>query len=152
MKWRTLVVAVFSLASVNCANFSAEEKSPQSQFQSNYISWQDHKLSNYDFTLKQQCYCPVELTKKLRVSVRDGKVTELRYLKDNTPLPNHLVSEVYSIDGWFNVINKSFENQAHHIEVRYHKDMTYPTRISIDRRMNVADDEIDAVILDLEPK
>ncbi|WP_455204031.1 DUF6174 domain-containing protein [Kaarinaea lacus] len=145
---QTLLAVIFVIASASCSS-APSQFSTQQQFDNAMGLWQQKTSSNYDFTLKQQCYCLDELTKPLRISVREGTIVAVKNIETAEVLPQKHWKDLYTVEAWFTVIENAIIKKAEKLEVHYDAKLGFPTTIDIDMHSRLADDNLRASITDL---
>ena len=146
---QTLLAVIFVIVSASCSS-APSQFSTQQQFENAKGLWQQKTSSNYDYTLKQQCYCLDELTKPLRVSVREGTIVAVKNIETAEALPQNYWKDLYTVEAWFTVIEKALAKKAQKIEVIYDPNLGFPATIDIDIHSRLADDDIRASITNVK--
>lgn len=111
--------------------------------------WNNIKASNYDYTVRQRCYCLEAYSKPMRVKVREGKVVSASYSQDKSPVPQKIVKSLRTIDEWFGYIQRGYARNYATLIVHYDKDKGYPKNIITDPHERISDDEKEITISDL---
>ena len=118
------------------------EKSVSESLQANQQKWHGVGWEKYSFVIQRECFCPPEYRQLTRVIVENGKVVSASYIdKDNAAVSEQVLADLYTIEDWFNMINKAVDRNADHLEVVYHATLGFPEKINIDMRKRRADDE-----------
>jgi hypothetical protein len=121
--------------------------SANSELERNEKLWQSQNLTNYDFTLERQCFCPDDWRGPVNIMVRNSKVTSVTYVSNGQTATAEKFGDVDTIEKLFGVIrdayegNNSFEQKAETVNVTYHPDKGYPLTILIDVSTMIADEE-----------
>ena len=113
--------------------------------------WAVAEPAAYRFTLEQHCFCLFEITRPVVVTVRGGTVESRRYEDTGAPVDARWAGRFPAIEGLFAVIDTARARRAHRLVVTYDGARGHPVRIDIDYAVNVADDEIEYVVRDLQP-
>ena len=143
-----LLLAVIILAS-SCGS------SANSELERNEKLWQSQNLTNYDFTLERQCFCPEDWRGPVNIMVRNGKVTSVTYVSNGQTASAEKFGDVDTIEKLFGVIRdayegkNSFEQKAETVNVTYHPEKGYPLTILIDVSTMIADEEQGYTVEDL---
>lgn len=107
-------------------------------FEQAQLKWATKGSGSYDFTHSQECFCPHELYKQKRISVRDGKVVSGYYIDDNTPVPEEILSGVKTVQEMFAFVDgqlnpPSGQQKDSTFTVTYDPVLGYPTVVSSSR-------------------
>ncbi|MEA5536472.1 DUF6174 domain-containing protein [Crocosphaera sp. XPORK-15E] len=122
-------------------NANSQESSQLiTELQKNRELWRSQPLKNYQYNYQQQCFCPSPGNTPLKVSVKNGKITQVIDLKTNQAIAD--LTYPKTIQQLFQIIAEAIEKKAYEILVTYHSTLGYPTRIAIDYQKMLADDEV----------
>jgi hypothetical protein len=126
---------------------SACGSSADSELERNEKLWQSQNLTNYDFTMERQCFCPTDWRGPVNITVRNGKVTSVTYVSNGQTADTEKFGDVDTIEELFGIIRdayegkNSFEQKAETVNVTYHPEKGYPLTILIDVSTMIADEE-----------
>jgi hypothetical protein len=110
--------------------------------------WQDTKPQRYQLTYTNNCFC--QFLKTYKVIVANDEIQSAKViLKDRGASEESKVESIeeeelktlYTIDKFFAEIQSALSRVVYGIEISYDEHFGYPTKISIDREKNVADEE-----------
>jgi hypothetical protein len=93
--------------------------------------WNERQLSDYRFRVRRSCFCPKELRRERRITVRDGRPVR----------PNRHVKPIASVGRLFNTVQDAIDGNASSLTVTYDARLGYPRTIAIDHYGQIADDE-----------
>ena len=116
--------------------------------------WRAAKLGNYEYGYHKFCECHRDSPPETVVSVRDGKVVNVRHRPAGTttevPAAEKNFEYYWTVDGLFELIAAA---EGRHAEVRVQYDSTlgYPTQIYIDYDKNLIGDELDLRLTAVTP-
>jgi hypothetical protein len=110
--------------------------------------WRSHGFVNYDFTVRQLCFCPVEITQPTRVEVRNGVVVSARSVETGAAVD---LRTGKTIDEIFDDIDRTFD-RGRVIKATYDATYGYPTEAQLDRIEQAIDDEGHYFILSFQPR
>ena len=99
--------------------------------------WKASNIQNYTFELTKSCFCPQEEVKE--VSVQNGYLENAIFIPSKTPINLSKRGDIYSLDGFFTLIQNAFDKNASVVTVQYDYDYGYPTKISINQDTTVTD-------------
>jgi len=137
-----LVAALAASASADAALDAARAK------------WRAVKLGSYEYGYHKFCECHRDSPPETVVSVRDGKVVNVRHRPVGStievPAAEKNFEYYWTVDGLFELIAAA---QMRHVEVRAQYDSTvgYPTEIYIDYDSNLIGDELDLKLTGVTP-
>ena len=114
-------------------------------------------MRSYVYTLERQCFCTAETRGPFVVTVRDGRVAEVRRLAggmtpDGQPVAGALdpaPQNRLTIDDLFALVRGAHRDGAARIDATYDARLGHPTRVWIDRSAQMADEEIGYVVTNL---
>jgi hypothetical protein len=116
--------------------------------------WRAAKLGDYEYGYRKFCECHRESPPETVVSVRDGKVVNVRHRPvgstTEVPAAEKNFEYYWTVDGLFELIAAA---EVRHVEVRAQYDSTvgYPTEIHIDYDKNLIGDELDLKLTGVTP-
>ncbi|MEP7347567.1 MAG: DUF6174 domain-containing protein [Gemmatimonadaceae bacterium] len=116
----------------------------------NLRKWRDHGFTNYDYVVRNQCFCILGGV-PVRVSVRDGQVVGVVYVSSGLPLESSLSSSYGDVELLFQLINNAINARAADIKATYDPALGYPADVFIDNIRNAADDESGFLVTSLTP-
>jgi hypothetical protein len=140
------------LAAVSCSN-----SVPQKLINGEKL-WKEQGLSNYDFTLERQCFCPEDWRGPVNIQVRNGVAASVTYVSDGVAVTEGKFDNVDTIDKLFAILKNAyagtgdFEQKADTIDVTYNPQMGYPTSFHIDVSKTMADEEQGYIITNLNAR
>ena len=145
-----LISVILLLASCNDNDGSADPLlGPQQQeLNVSRSRWNSQSIDNYQFTVRRSCFCV--LREDIVVMVLNDQVDSAFYTPSGVFLNANELTQVFTMEGYFDIIQQAIDNQVDDLEVNYHMTLGYPTSIAIDNRLNVADDEIAYLIMDFQ--
>ena len=107
--------------------------------------WAAAGPASYSMTLTRSCYCPREFSGPFGVTVRDGAVASVTLDGEAVPLERAL-----TIEALFDLVAEAYARDAARVDVIYDLGLGYPTHVSIDYSVQIADEEIAYTVADLE--
>ncbi len=118
------------------------------------VKWRAAKLVSYEYGYHKFCECHRDSPPETVVSVRDGKVVNVRHRPVGStievPAAEKNFEYYWTVDGLFELIAAA---EGRHVEVRARYDSTvgYPTEIYIDYDKNLIGDELDLKLTVVTP-
>lgn len=106
--------------------------------------WNARPFADYSFEIRTLCFCPPEMARWTRVSVRNGIVVDADAVEPDPNFPITTLRYWQSIDSLFSDLHRvmstgSFESLYADIEVEYDRQLGYPTLIEYIEKPTVAD-------------
>lgn len=103
--------------------------------------WAQKSSGNYDYLVVRKCYCLQEYTRSMWVQVRQGKVVAAAYEDTGGAVPQSVLEDLRTIDGWFAYIEKALAKPFFKLQIHYHAQLGYPQQLVADVHERIADDE-----------
>jgi hypothetical protein len=104
-------------------------------------------MTDYEYVYRRSCECKPQTMEPARVEVRSSVVAAVTYR--NTGQAAASILAYPTIDGLFDLIEDAIDRGAAGLMVSYDGVFGYPTEISIDYDLEVADDEFSVQASDL---
>lgn len=104
--------------------------------------WQKKRPQHYAYTLQRSCFCIEEYRKPIEIRVFGNKVQQATLQPEGTPLSAERKSEAMTVEDLFRMIREAIANKSASVTVKYDAIYGFPTSISIDRSLMIADEEI----------
>ncbi|HEX6315161.1 MAG TPA: DUF6174 domain-containing protein [Gemmatimonadaceae bacterium] len=106
--------------------------------------WKARPFADYSYEIRVGCFCPPEVTRWTRVSVRDGAVVAVEAVEPDPAFPITNTQYWEPIDSIFVDLRLTMEDPATDtyldaIIVSYHATLGYPTSIEYRAKPNVVD-------------
>jgi hypothetical protein len=102
--------------------------------------WVQQEPTAYRYTVLKSCFCAS--VRPIVVDVNNGVIVAARYADTGEPIEPANSEMAASISVLFDQVRKALDEGADHIDAEYDAARGFPTRIAIDWRRNVADDEV----------
>jgi hypothetical protein len=130
--------------------FSATQDNVQdSQLEENRAKWQQAGIKDYRYTFQIGCFCTPETVVPRSIEVRGGKVKSATRADGKTDGED--MKRIYGdMDYVFGLIERAEGAKSEKVAVNYDPQLGYPTRISIDYRATMQDDEVNYTISKFE--
>ena len=120
---------------------------PELESQQKY--WKQLGLRDYSFAYEPMCMCRgYGLT--YQVEVRDGKVVSFQHASEPVSLSSSDLPRP-TVDSLFAWIKNAYARKAAVVRVTYDPELHFPANVSIDRNLNIIDDEFSFEVRDLRP-
>ncbi|OLT61528.1 DUF6174 domain-containing protein [Moorena bouillonii] len=142
--WLGLLVMILPLSA--CAS----DPSSEQLLEENQKRWETQKLDNYRYRLQVACYCIGEVTNPVVVEIRNGETTSIVAADSGKPVNREFFDNYYSVSKLFDVVQKAIDQDYYKLDVTYDATLGYPTKIDMDYRAEIADDERTLTIDNLE--
>jgi hypothetical protein len=138
---RTFLVALLvSLVASGAGCASSDGSQPDELLPSPRMLFSRVERPSYSFTWELACFCSVETTRPIRISVEGVSIVSAVYVDDKQPVSESVRTGLRTIAGVFDLIETSFDT-ADEVTVTYDDEVHYPTSVYIDRYKGAADDE-----------
>lgn len=104
-----------------------------------YAKWRASPVRNaYSYETRQVCFCPPDVFRWHRVSVRNDSIVEVRDVASGQVIPRERYSFL-TVDGLFGVIAREPDEYAADISVTFDPTLGFPTRIDLTGKPIIAD-------------
>ncbi len=138
MKNRVLISAILPLLLLaGCAIFG-EDDDDLSEVAQQRRQWERLGIDTYEYDLTIFCFCPH--VDPVRVQVRADTVFSAILVETGAPVEEPFRAR--TIDELFDVIEDAVAQEADQLDVEYDEAFGYPSRIYVDYRINVIDEEV----------
>ncbi len=148
MKNRVLTSAILPLLLLaGCAIFGEDDDIDLSEVAQQRRQWERLGIDAYEYDLTIFCFCPH--IDPVRVQVRADTVFSAILVETGAP-----VEESYrarTIDELFDIIEDAVAQEADQLDVEYDESFGHPTRIYVDYRITIIDEEMTFVAENLHP-
>ena len=116
----------------------------QSELDDARAKWDREDPGAYQFKFSRSCECDPEVFREKLVTVSGDMITGAMYTDDNTAVPTTAYSAIMTVRGSFDRIQDAIDEDAYSIHVTYDPTLGYPSRVSIDYSLDIADEEFSA--------
>ena len=117
---------------------------PTDELVHNRRLWLGQYIADYTYEFERWCYCPLEWSQPVRLTVHDGAVITAEVIATGQALtPAEIAQRRYQpVDELFTVILDAIARGVADLDVDYHPTLGYPRRVAIDYDERMVDDEI----------
>jgi hypothetical protein len=112
--------------------------------------WNSKNLSSYSYTLQRSCFCPLEITKAVRLEVRGGSLSSVKYVDTGTDVAENFRPNIFKVESFFDLIDSTQAKGGKVDGLKFDATLGYPTQMSLDPIPLAADDEISYQLSDLK--
>lgn len=158
---KRFLALVFSVALILAWGFTAEIKAqsggttneqlaPQ-KLKTIFKKWKKRSFDSYQYTFQRTCFCLRDLTREVRVTVRNDQIVEIRFTDTGDLVDPSLYQFFYTMREIFKEIRQQLAQDPEHAEIEYDSQWKIPTYVFIDQSSGLADEEIQFVIKDFTP-
>ena len=111
--------------------------------------WEAQAITSYEMIQRVGCFCPPP--HHVQLTVEDGQIVSGVDFDTREPIPSNQLTLFRSVDELFELIDRAEALPAATLNVNFEQTKGYPTVVSIDYILEVADDEISYSVTYLEP-
>jgi hypothetical protein len=104
--------------------------------------WAANAPASYQYTFSRSCFCGIEFTRPVIVTVRNGAVESVRYADTGALVAPAMVVGFTTIEGVFALVDEAIAKHAASVTAQYDPARGYPVSIFIDFIAGMADDEM----------
>ncbi|HST59310.1 MAG TPA: DUF6174 domain-containing protein [Longimicrobium sp.] len=97
--------------------------------------WDAQDIDDYRFAYSRVCFCPQRST--VQVTVRDGRVTDVRQVNNGRPVPRENWVEFLTVDALFDAIAEA-QARSEYTALKFHPTLGYPVEAEIGTLANDA--------------
>jgi hypothetical protein len=112
----------------------------------NKSKWDRKNISDYEFTLRINCFCPEERVGPHLIKVVNDQIVSV----NNLPYDTGKTGELYTIDQLFSIIEKDIERDPYLKTMEYNSTFGYPQSVWFDFDKTMADEEIGYEVTDFK--
>ena len=141
---RTLIAIVGVAATVACNGDDIAGPQDFARLAQAQAKWAARPFADYSFEIRTFCFCPPEINRWTRVSVRNGAVVDAQPVETDPAFPIETIQWWKPIDTLFVNLERAMRQPdltgyLASIEVEYDPELGYPTLIEYRAKPNVAD-------------
>ena len=113
--------------------------------------WTSKNLTSYAYTLQRSCFCPSEITKAMRLEVRNASLTSIKYIDSGLDVPaNFQPTNLFKIEAFFDLIDSTRAKGGTVGNLKFDAVFGYPTQMNLDPIPLAVDDETYYFLTDLK--
>ncbi|MCC5643668.1 DUF6174 domain-containing protein [Nostoc sp. CHAB 5824] len=101
------------------------------QLRINRRLWNKQKISNYNYTLSNNCFCIPDFRGPLNIEVRNGITKSITNAQTGKPVDSELLRQYSTVPKLFNLIRNTINSGQSELTVVYNPKLGYPTQINI---------------------
>jgi hypothetical protein len=132
-----LIVSLAALGAAGCSNHGPE----QDELETHRSLFTQASRASYAFTWQMSCFCTEEWTQPIRIRVVGDTIASAVYVDDQQPVDDQVRPFLRTIDGVFDLIEESIEEDVDELTVMYDSTLAYPTSLFIDPNRRTSDEE-----------
>jgi hypothetical protein len=139
-----MVVAVGCLVAAACNVAGIAGPSDLARLSHATARWEARPFADYSYEIRTLCFCPPEINRWTRVSVRGGVVVDADPVDPDPGYPIMSLSYWHPIDSIFAGLYRAMTEESANsyldaIVVKYDSELGYPTNIEYRAKSNIAD-------------
>jgi hypothetical protein len=144
-------VAVLSLALTAACGGPSEPSSHAELLGQNRDRFRASVGTSYVYDYRNGCFCVVDTTRQVRVSVRDGERFAVVDVESGVSVPPERWSDYLTVEEIFDAIQRAYDEGAASVRVDYDDALGYPRDAFIDFDERLADEERGYLVENLSP-
>ena len=121
----------------------------QSELDDARAKWEREDVGAYQFKWTRSCECDPEVFREKLVTVSGDMITGAMYTDDNTAVPTTAYATIWTVPALFDRIQDAIDEDAYSIHITYDAMLGYPSRVSIDYSLEIADEEFSTRMFEL---
>jgi Family of unknown function (DUF6174) len=125
--WTRRCVTAVSVLSLSAALACSGATEPELQFDEALARWRRSGLINYSFRSAVSCFCPVEFTLPMTVTVRNGQVVQVADRATGAARP---LTYRASIDSLFAAVAREIRDRPERLQVTYDEALGFPRSLT----------------------
>lgn len=153
--YRAGSVILLSLAGMmvtSCCGQSCGDPTPKDQreLERNAAIWSSVGPRTYRFTLQPSYFAPPEVTRAVRIEVRDKVAVSITAADGVSTIDPAYYAPYDTIDKLFTYLRNARDQNPVRFDVTYDVNRRFPTAVTLDYRREIADDEMSISVKDFE--
>ncbi|MEM7292889.1 MAG: DUF6174 domain-containing protein [Pseudomonadota bacterium] len=129
--------SLFLLTACDPTSVETEIPTVQTMFE----RWQQQS-QHYEYTFQQSCFCLIDYTRPIAITVTDGRIVNARYAENGTAVSDDFRADLNTISEiYLRLLDIESQNPAT-FDVEYHAEHHYPIKVFIDIDERMADEEL----------
>jgi hypothetical protein len=140
---RRNVVLGLLLVAAGCYSPTDRSDTPRGEkelLERNLALWRSQGHEAYRFEYRHRCFCPPEVTEPVSMVVRGGAIVSVTSMATGEALPPERFEQYLTVDALFALARQALDEAAT-VTIGYDPTLGYPTRVDVDWRTEIADDE-----------
>ena len=135
----SIIAGLLMIAAIACGSSPASPA--QAELDRHRTLWEANRSGDYAFEYRPVCFCVREFVQPVEVKVGNGVVESVTYIESGESAATNGFPFYHTIDGLFDKIQDAIDREAARLTVSYDPEIGYPTSVSIDYALNIADEE-----------
>jgi hypothetical protein len=104
--------------------------------------WRSQRIADYQVRFRLICFCVLETTEPVILTVRRGSLVSVTRVSDGRPVdPTQWTGRYYTVDEMFALIAEAEARGADEVRVTYDAALGYPREVFLDEDQRLADEE-----------
>ena len=130
------------LLSVTLPACTTSPDDPGDDLFANRRQWQSQRIADYQIQFRLSCFCIVDVTQPVVLQVRNNAIVSVTRVSDGAAVPApQWEGRYYTVDQMFALIADAKAKGADQVNVSYDPQLRYPTSVTIDQSVRIADEE-----------
>jgi hypothetical protein len=153
---RLLFATIVLGAALSCDSDAVVGPRDFRRFEEAKAMWEARSFTDYSYEIRTFCFCPPEIVRWTRVTVRGGVVVAAEAVELDPNFPITTLSLWQPIDSVFASLQRTLENADENsyiasLHVEYDAQLGYPTLIELRARPTVADGDFEKNLRNVIP-
>ena len=139
-RWSLLLVALLGVGCSSPTDGSNLPRTERERLEQSLALWRAQGYSSYRFEYRHRCFCLPSVTDPVVIVVRGGVIVSVTYLANGEPVPPERFEQYLTVEALFALARQALLEAAS-VSIGYDPTFGYPTRLDVDWRREIADDE-----------
>jgi hypothetical protein len=135
-----LLVALLGVGCQSPTDGSTVPRTERERLEQSLALWRAQGYDGYRFEYRHRCFCVSEVIQPVVIVVRGGAKVSVTYVATGLPVPPERLDQYLTVEELFALARQAM-TEAASVTVAYDAALGYPTRLDIDWRRDIADDE-----------
>jgi hypothetical protein len=140
VRWSAVVGLLLGAAACYSPTGSETPPGERERLSQNQALWRAQGHRSYRFEYRHLCFCGSAVTDPVIIEVRGGAIASIHYAATGEAVPPERYQQYLTVDALFALARQALDEAAS-VAIGYDPTFGYPTRVDVDWRREIADDE-----------
>jgi hypothetical protein len=145
-----LSVALLGAGCYSPTDGSSLPRTERERLERNQALWRAQGYTSYRFEYRHHCFCAPAVTDPVIIVVRGGAIVSINSVAGGAPVPPERFEQYLTVEALFALARQAL-GEAASATIDYDPTFGYPTRLDVDWRRDIADDEGSHQASNLQP-